>query len=437
MNGILDRAERTVDGWPSRCRVVGVVVASHDSEWAGAAADALIRAAASRSRPAFLVDLAPSATDLQERLGAARSDGLARVAAGEASFVDVAVRDEDRSFAYLPAGRTDRPAELADSPALALLTGRVRDGGGVALVLIDDGDLASVGAAEWCDGWVVLGSGRVYRGSFPGEASLLGRVRPRPDEESAQAGGYRPPARRRSSRSSSPARLVPVGLFVAAWLGVGTCFVHRITSGEESMPRLVRITAERPGAEDGRTTRGQVSGVTAGSRPGEGSALDSAATPYSVLVASYGSEGVARKRIEQLTADSRHLFYLAPTPVHDRLWYRVFAGSRPGRDEAGRLMEELVDAGVKEEARDWDLRPVPWTFRLESLAERNAAGERVAELQSRGIPAYFLPVVARGDTVYRLYSGAYETREDATPLQEQLADAGVDAQLVRRAYGEP
>lgn len=444
MNEISDRAELTVDGWPSRCRVVGVVVASRDPEWAAAAVDALSRAAASRSRPAFLVDLAPStATDLRERLGADRSDGLARVDAGEASFADVAVHLEDRSYAYLPAGRIDRPGKLAESPALELLTQRVRDEDGAALVLVDRGELDSVGAAEWCDGWVVLGSGRVSRGALPGEASLLGRIRSRPERpegELASARGFRLSGRRRSSSSSSSSssgRLMALGLFVAAWLGVSTCFVHRLTSAGESMPRLVRITAERTGTEDGRGPGNEASGASAGFRPVDGTALDSAATPHSVLVASYGSEAVARKRIEQLTADSRHLFYLAPTPVRGRLWYRVYAGSRPGRAEAERLMEELVDAGVKEEARNWDLRAVPWTFRLGSLAERAAAGDRVAELQNRGIPAYFLPVVARGDTVYRLYSGAYETREDALALQEQLADAGVDAQLLRRGYGEP
>lgn len=442
MSRLERRVERTVEAWPAGCHAIGVVASPGDGEWAGRAASALITAAASRHRLAFLVDLTTAAPALPLGLDApADAGGLAEVAAGRATLGEVAITDEDRSFAYIPAGRTDDPAELTRSRPFQLLVERARGADGVVLVLLDRASRESVGAAAWADGWVLLGEDAPGGDGLPGDAPELARIRPAGKPRTARAGRGR--RRRRRSTSASTRRAAAVGLFVVAGLAVGTCFVGRSASDDEPMSRLVRITPEQAGGEARRgqgvpASEATGAGETGGGRPDGAPVLDGAAAPYSVLVASYASEEDARRQVERLSEGSDRLFFLSPTLLQeDRLWYRVYAGLRPGRDDAGRLMRELVDAGVKEEARNWDLRPVPWAFRLATAAERGEAESRLSELRRRGVPAYAVPVIARGDTSYRLYAGAYETEDAAAPLRKRLSEAGLEARLVRRSYGEP
>lgn len=168
----------------------------------------------------------------------------------------------------------------------------------------------------------------------------------------------------------------------------------------------------------------------AGPAPGE-VVEASAELPHSVLVASYASWPAARSRAERFRTEAA-TWIVAPTPVRGSLYWRLYAGALPDEDAARRLMRRLVDSGVKDRARDWDVRPASLAYRLAVATDRATAEERSAEMRERGIPAYLLPAAAGGDTVWQVLAGAYESEGAARRLGEMLEEEGVEAELVRR-----
>ncbi len=153
-----------------------------------------------------------------------------------------------------------------------------------------------------------------------------------------------------------------------------------------------------------------------------------------MAIASYSSmdDAVARQR-EWTRADLP--FYVAPTVVRGVVYYRVFAGMLPGRQPAEALMAQLVDEGIKDTARSWDVRPAGLAFDLGTYASSQEARTVLETLFGHGVPAYLVP--AAGETAadsiaYRIYAGGYERSEDARPLRERLERAGFKFELTER-----
>lgn len=170
-----------------------------------------------------------------------------------------------------------------------------------------------------------------------------------------------------------------------------------------------------------------------GADAGEEEVLASAtALPHSVLVASYADWAPARERADRLRQEEGGTWLVAPTPVQGSLYWRLYAGALPDEAAAHQLMGRLVDRGVKDEVREWDVRPASFAYRLDTAAGRAAAEERAAGFRERGVPAYVLPAAAGADTVWQVYAGAYESRGAAGRLGERLEAAGLEAELVTR-----
>lgn len=155
--------------------------------------------------------------------------------------------------------------------------------------------------------------------------------------------------------------------------------------------------------------------------------------PYSVAIASYSSLDDAVER-QRRWSRGDHTFYVAPTVVRGVVYYRVFAGILPDREQAQSLMAELVRTGVKEAINDWDVRPTRLAFSFGTYPSERDAGAAVESLRERGIPAYVVrvPDAGEGGTAYHVYAGGYERPADARPLQDRLAEAGLDVELVER-----
>lgn len=452
-----ERARAVVEEWPGGGRVVGVIADPSDPAWTGRALLKLIRAVGERRRPAFLLDLAPESSNLTARFGAAGSDGFAEVAGGEASLAGIAHRRPEIDGAYLPCGMSSSRQELADSKQLSALAERVRSAGGVLLVVLDRRAARRAADAGWPDGWLRVGDpeSAAGGGALPGDIPEVGRIEP-------EASDSRAPGRWRRHRESSgfpTLRVVGAILLLAALAGAWWWYANRVSGGEPGgaspaeagaaettaavSPRAtdVRQAAAGGAAEAGTEGGGtELRGSADGDAGGGDAAAEASTLGYSVLIASYSSAEDARERVRQLSERVGGLYFVAPTPVQGAVWHRVYAGSVPDRASARGLMERLVEAGAKEEAREWDVRPVPWAFRLagddgRSFADRSAADSWAARLRERGVPAYVLP--APDGASYRVYSGAYESGEDAGALEAQLREAGVDAELTRRAGRVP
>ena len=106
--------------------------------------------------------------------------------------------------------------------------------------------------------------------------------------------------------------------------------------------------------------------------------------------------------------------------------FRVFVGATPDRDAAMMLLAQLratkpVAVGT--------VISVPFALRLESGVSATTVGTRIADYGQRGILAYALQQ-ASGSTT--LYTGAFESPEQATPLADSLRAQGITPVLAYR-----
>ena len=163
-------------------------------------------------------------------------------------------------------------------------------------------------------------------------------------------------------------------------------------------------------------------------------AFESAAErPYSVLLGSFTSPVDAAERVAEFRAlHGGTLYFMAPTTIRGGRYQRILAGAVASETEASALMDELVAAGVAEEANAWLLRPVRFAYDLGVFTDRPLMEARIAELASLGVPVYGLETTLDGMPVFRVYGGAYEDAEAAAPMSDVLEAAGESATLIVR-----
>jgi septal ring-binding cell division protein DamX len=200
-------------------------------------------------------------------------------------------------------------------------------------------------------------------------------------------------------------------------------------AGSEPGEQPAPVTPEAaPATEQGAAVSTPAEPAAAGSRAGE------LTLGYSVAVASFRSMDDA---VAQIDAYSRSdiSFYVAPTVVRNVVWYRVLAGVLATKEEAAGLMRTLVGDGIKGAVNNWDVRPSWLAFRFGTYPNLHDAQSTVDTLQGLGISAYLVPAAGRGtgpDQAYHVYAGGYDTEAAARPLADQIARAGLEAELVER-----
>lgn len=152
---------------------------------------------------------------------------------------------------------------------------------------------------------------------------------------------------------------------------------------------------------------------------------------HSVLVASYANLDQARRRADAWSREDGRLYFVAPTRIDGQVYHRLFSGALATPEAGRRAMRRLVEMGRKDSARAWDLRPTRLAHRLAVTRDEAEANRVREELASGDVPAYVLAAVADGDTVYQVYSGAYE-RSAQSALGDVLGAMGRDTSLVTR-----
>jgi hypothetical protein len=157
--------------------------------------------------------------------------------------------------------------------------------------------------------------------------------------------------------------------------------------------------------------------------------------PYSVLVASFARPEDAERQMRELDQDAA-LFLVAPTPIRERTYYRILAGALEDRVTAEAMMQELVEAGLKQEVRGWDVRPVRFAFDLGIYGDQRSADQRIGQLSDLGISAYRLADGLEVPRSWRVYSGAFESEQAAAVYGRILTEVGESAILVPRT-GRP
>ena len=117
----------------------------------------------------------------------------------------------------------------------------------------------------------------------------------------------------------------------------------------------------------------------------------------------------------------------SPTVVQGAPWFRVLVGAYPNRAQADSLLGVLrakgeVRSGVGEVVR------APYAFLVDSVKPEAVAG-LLEYFSDRGQPVYAL---RQSDGSARLYSGAFETPEQASLFVESIRASGIRPVLVYR-----
>ncbi len=461
-------------GWlPETARRILLVVPREVEGAPGTVTLEMAELVASHRPRTLLVSLVSGLAGVETLLDLKDAPGLSEVVRGECRVKDVAVHPPGRAFLLVPAGVTPMSAaDFGRAPAFRHLLDAGGRGGTLLLLAEADqvAELTQVLAAHdgpAFDGLVVLGADRLPADVAP-DIRMLAHVEvtdspsptgPSSQPETSSGTGFSRPTGTPSILAGRRATRRPRGRLAAwvarvrqreflrgargvvvVWLAaiLAVWLVWQALSGWPAFQESLDVssegsTAARPPLSSPREEAVEVIAGDTSAAPVEPSPAGDAGAEllYSVLVASSVAwEDAAAKRDQVLRAGE--LAFVAPTPVRGRLYYRVFAGALEDRMEARALMVRLVDRGIKERERDWDMRPTTWALSLGEYRSREDADAERERLHEAGLPAYVLSVGDSAEVSYRLYSGAYESEAAAAPADSILSAAGLGVTLVAR-----
>ncbi len=436
-----------------------------------------IAAAVARSRNrTLLANLDIAIPGVDQALGAPPGAGISEALLGQAKISGI-VHDSGRGFQLLPAGPSPSPLREVVGPRLGHLVEMTRRGGGTLLLYADEEALAPdvVAACSTVldlDGIITLGpeGTELSEGYW---APSFGHVTT--DAVQADITLLVPPDRPTTRRRFQTGPGVPqiVGIWATAVLLVWLAFQAYagwpmfgraieapfqeleaaslanssveersneptetetvVDSADSDEPELVSdATSPQPSGGTGSAVLLQGPPAELRGLP----AISTAERPYSVLIASYVRWEDALAHVDELERMSTDVAFIAPTPVRQRVYYRVLSGALQDALEAEQFMLDLVSSGRKEEPSRWDMRPVRLAYVVGDFRTLADAYAERSRLRGDRIPAYVLQGGSDG-LPYRVYSGAFESTSAAADLGSRLSQAGHDVKLEPRRGTDP
>lgn len=121
---------------------------------------------------------------------------------------------------------------------------------------------------------------------------------------------------------------------------------------------------------------------------------------------------------------------VSPVLENGEQWFRVTVGAAGSRAEAEALLAQLQ---AKKLIGSGSIVSVPFALRLERQVAQSLVAARLSALKARGIEAYAL---RQNDGSAFIYTGAFETPEQATSLADSLRSMGVAPVLAYRTGRE-
>ncbi len=433
-------APDALDWLPAEASLIAVVRETGCGEWAAGVAVGLADIVGRKRGRTYLANVGTDGSELDSLLEVEGGAGLTSALSGSTSVASIARSARQRSFTYLPAGDSALPlSELRRLPRFRNLLRKMRRGGGTLLLYSSEEDLTvasnrDTGDGLALDGCIALGSVRDL--ALELGAPLLARVErpadapvgpgpesacPDDDREPGAAGRERVAVARLGSLSKLMIPAVGLLLLWAVWTVTGS-------SGEvEAHADEAPVTAVRIADEPETAASPEVA-----SRP---LTWRAPAANYSVLVESHIRLSDAEERRGTFSRNGG-LFYVSPTPVRGRIYYRVFAGVHEDQVDALAAMERLVADGRKKAVKLWDVRPVRLAYDLGTFDSLDGASDRVRTLGADGIPAYALSD-STDAPAYRVFAGAFESEQAAMAMGDLLASRGLKAELNTRSGVAP
>lgn len=422
-----------LDWLPENTSLIAMVREAGAEEWAAGVAIGLADIVGRNRGRTYLANAGTDGRELDSILLVEGGPGLASALSGVTSVASIARSASERSFAYLPAGDSALPlSELRRMPAFRRLLRKMRAGGGTLLLYSSEEDLTQSWGEDNADGLSLDGCialGTVRDLALNLGAPLLARVErpadaPGPvmaDRDTNEDPGPGPDVLSLSSRLGSLGKLlIPVLGFVLLYV----VWMASRPSGEADVSTELLAVGTVP-PDDAVATPVEV----------DPPVWTAPLANYSVLVGSYIRLSDAEESRRELSEDGG-LFYVSPTPVRGRVYYRVFAGVHEDRLDAFAAMDILVADGHKKVVKLWDVRPVRLAFDLGTFDSQSGARDRVRALETDGIPAYVLRD-SREAPSFRVFGGAFESEEAATAMADLLESHELTTELITRSGVAP
>jgi len=430
-------ATEQLEWLPETASLIAIVREAGCGEWAAGVAIGLADIVGRTRGRTYLANAGTDGSELDSVLKVEGGPGLAAALTGITSVASIARSAPERSFAYLPAGDTSLPlSELRRIPTFRRLLRKMRNGGGTLLLYSTEEDLIAVSGEDTADavsldGCIALGSVRdlaldlgaplLARVERPADAPVAEEVDPVDREETT-------PQRRVLADSSQLGSLFKILIPVFGLAVLWAVWSVSRPSGEAEASTQVLTVNSGPAASE------PVADPPLDLEPAV-PVWSAPAANYSVLVESHIRLSDAEERSRSLSR-AGGLFYVSPTPVRSRVYYRVFAGVHEDRLDALAAMDVLVDAGQKKTTKLWDVRPVRLAFDLGTFESLEGATDHVRGLTADGIPAYVLRDLTDAP-LFRVFAGAYESEEASTALGDLLVSRELSAELIPRSGVAP
>lgn len=430
----------TLDWLPAEAWLIAVIRETGSGKWAAGVAVGLADSVGRKRGRTYLANVGTDGSELDSLLEVEGGPGLTSALTGPTSVASIARSAPQRSFTYLPAGDSGLPlSELRRLPTFRRLLRKMRNGGGTLLLYGAEEDLPAASRGDAVDGLALDGCialGSVRDLALELGAPLLARVE-RPAEPPV------PPVRLLPDTASSD--IIPdldtVGKQHESIARFGSLSRLLIpVFGLLVLWMLWTVARSSEEAEAAHTDTPPATVVPSVGGPGKTFSPDAASRPlawrapaanYSVLVGSYIRLHDAEDRRDRLSGDGG-LFYVSPTPVRGRIYYRVFAGVHEDQVDAMAAMERLVADGRKKAEKLWDVRPVRLAYDLGTFDSMDGASDHVRAMGADGIPAYVLGDLTDAPA-YRVFAGAFESEEAAMAMGDLLASRGLKAELITRS----
>lgn len=363
--------------------------------------------------------------------------------AGIAALCDVLLTIEDREAETPLLGCEQAVVRLSGDPQVACeianatsrFTGPLTDLIGAGFIIAS--------ASEDLAGQHEHSEEVAFLSAFEGRQAAAGPAPPEPVQETVDSTNesHTEPVVGKRNRARGRITLGVAAVVIAAVvLGAGALWLMPlVTNSSTVVTRLAESAVAKESIEIGGGQQSDASGVMVPLVPGPPSGTESTepgteptpvpdplevSLPFSVHVGSYQEPSVAHQAADEIEARG-HSAFVAPVQITEKgIWNRVYVGAFADSDAASRALIDLVEEGIAEEGR---VLSTEWAFLIETFDNRRSAEDRRQALRTQGISTYLM-----GTGPVRLYSGAYESTDDAELLRGMLETAAASSELTER-----
>jgi cell division septation protein DedD len=152
------------------------------------------------------------------------------------------------------------------------------------------------------------------------------------------------------------------------------------------------------------------------------SQIGSLGYPYSIYLGSYRTVERANKAISMYQHEELPVYWSRVNLGEKGTWYRVFAGYFRSKAEASGFI-------TRKQLKDAEVKMTKYSVLIGMYSTREEAQQKSGSLLNLGFPSYVIP---EAQAKFRLYSGAFSSKQGAEQNVAELASKGVQSRAMER-----